>query len=76
MSLSQKQFIVDVKNLYPSSSHYTRNWDKLDREIREKKNETLERDAALNKLFQQIYSDGSDEVKQIIYGVWWYSFEY
>ena len=64
MSLSQKQFIVDVKNLYPSSSHYTRNWDKLDREIREKKNEKLERDAALNKLFQQIYSDGSDEVKR------------
>ncbi|KAM8959422.1 LOW QUALITY PROTEIN: protein SGT1 homolog [Lycaon pictus] len=60
-----KQFIADVKNLYPSSSHYTRNWDKLVGEIKEEeKNEKLEVDAALNKLFQQIYSDGSDEVKR------------
>lgn len=56
---------ADVKNLYPSSSHYTRNWDKLVGEIKEEeKNEKLEGDAALNKLFQQIYSDGSDEVKR------------
>ncbi|KAM6165432.1 protein SGT1 homolog [Erethizon dorsatum] len=62
---SSKQFIADVKNLYPSSSHYTRNWDKLVGEIKEEeKNEKLEGDAALNKLFQQIYSDGSDEVKR------------
>ncbi|VFV32365.1 suppressor of g2 allele of skp1 [Lynx pardinus] len=60
-----KQFVADVKNLYPSSSHYTRNWDKLVGEIKEEeKNEKLEGDAALNKLFQQIYSDGSDEVKR------------
>uniref|UniRef100_A0A452R6Z1 Protein SGT1 homolog n=1 Tax=Ursus americanus TaxID=9643 RepID=A0A452R6Z1_URSAM len=60
-----KRFIADVKNLYPSSSHYTRNWDKLVGEIKEEeKNEKLEGDAALNKLFQQIYSDGSDEVKR------------
>ncbi|XP_021569045.1 protein SGT1 homolog isoform X2 [Carlito syrichta] len=60
-----RQFIADVKNLYPSSSHYTRNWDKLVGEIKEEeKNEKLEGDAALNKLFQQIYSDGSDEVKR------------
>uniref|UniRef100_A0A8C3YBG7 Protein SGT1 homolog n=1 Tax=Catagonus wagneri TaxID=51154 RepID=A0A8C3YBG7_9CETA len=60
-----KQFTADVKNLYPSSSHYTRNWDKLVGEIKEEeKNEKLEGDAALNKLFQQIYSDGSDEVKR------------
>ncbi|RXN30176.1 SGT1 -like protein [Labeo rohita] len=50
---------------YPSSSHYTRNWDKVVGEIKEEeKNEKLEGDAALNKLFQQIYSDGSDEVKR------------
>ncbi|KAI5629517.1 protein SGT1-like, partial [Silurus asotus] len=53
------------QNQYPSSSHYTRNWDKLVGDIKEEeKNEKLEGDAALNKLFQQIYSDGSDEVKK------------
>lgn len=50
---------------YPTSSHYTRNWDKMVLDIsEEEKNEKLEGDAALNKLFQQIYSDGSDEVKR------------
>ncbi|CAM4490923.1 unnamed protein product, partial [Leuciscus chuanchicus] len=52
-------------NQYPSSSHYTRNWDKLVGEIKEEeKSEKVEGDAALNKLFEQIYSDGSDEVKR------------
>ncbi|XP_072513305.1 protein SGT1 homolog isoform X2 [Salminus brasiliensis] len=52
-------------NQYPSSSHYTRNWDKLVGDIKEEeKNEKMEGDAALNSLFQQIYSDGSDEVKR------------
>ncbi|XP_062422909.1 protein SGT1 homolog isoform X2 [Rhea pennata] len=60
-----KQFTSDTQHLYPSSSHYTRNWDKLVVEIKEEeKNEKLEGDAALNKLFQQIYSDGTDEVKR------------
>ncbi|XP_031414761.1 protein SGT1 homolog isoform X2 [Clupea harengus] len=52
-------------NQYPSSGPYTRNWDKLVGDIKEEeKNEKLEGDAALNKLFQQIYTDGSDEVKR------------
>nr|XP_006124435.1 protein SGT1 homolog isoform X3 [Pelodiscus sinensis]XP_025041075.1 protein SGT1 homolog isoform X4 [Pelodiscus sinensis] len=60
-----KQNTSDSQHLYPSSSHYTRNWDKLVIEIKEEeKNEKLEGDAALNKLFQQIYSDGTDEVKR------------
>ncbi|PVD35009.1 hypothetical protein C0Q70_06290 [Pomacea canaliculata] len=50
---------------YPSSSHFTRNWDKIEKEVKEEeKTEKLEGDAALNKLFQQIYADGSDEVKK------------
>lgn len=50
---------------YPSSSHYTHKWDKMVVDIsEEEKNEKLEGDAALNKLFQQIYCDGSDEVKR------------
>ncbi|XP_069614295.1 protein SGT1 homolog isoform X4 [Ranitomeya imitator] len=55
----------ETMHKYPSSSHYTKNWDKLVGEIKEEeKNENLEGDAALNHLFQQIYSDGSDEVKR------------
>ncbi|XP_058041559.1 protein SGT1 homolog [Ahaetulla prasina] len=50
---------------YPSSSHHTKNWDKLVVQIKEEEqSEKLEGDAALNKLFQQIYSDGTDEVKR------------
>lgn len=50
---------------YPSSSHYTRDWDKVVAEVKqEEKEEKPEGDAALNKLFQQIYQDGSDEVKK------------
>ncbi|XP_010888978.1 protein SGT1 homolog isoform X1 [Esox lucius] len=50
---------------YPSSAHSSRNWDKMVVDIsEEEKKEKLEGDAALNKLFQQIYSDGTDEVKR------------
>lgn len=50
---------------YPTSSHHTRKWDKMVVDIsEEEKNEKLEGDAALNQLFQQIYSDGSDEVRR------------
>ncbi|KAJ6661689.1 hypothetical protein lerEdw1_013211 [Lerista edwardsae] len=63
--LKQLAPVSDSMHLYPSSSHYTKNWDKLVVEIKEEeKNEKLEGDAALNKLFQQIYSDGTDEVKR------------
>ncbi|KAM9377826.1 protein SGT1 homolog [Pholidichthys leucotaenia] len=51
---------------YPLSSHPSSyKWDKMVVDIsEEEKNEKLEGDAALNKLFQQIYADGSDEVKR------------
>ena len=50
---------------YPTSSLHAKDWDKLEQEVKEEeKNEKLEGDAALNKLFQQIYSDGTDEVKK------------
>lgn len=56
---------VSPSDQYPSSSHYTRKWDKMVVDIsEEEKNEKLEGDAALNKLFQQIYCDGTDEVKR------------
>ena len=50
---------------YPSSAQQTRDWDKVVVEIsEEEKKDKPEGDAALNSLFQQIYSDGSDEVKR------------
>ena len=50
---------------YPSSSHYTRNWDKLGKEAEEEeKKDKKEGDAALNELFQKIYSDGTEETRR------------
>lgn len=63
--LQLKHFTPESMHKYPSSSHYTKNWDKLVVQIKEEeKDEKLEGDAALNHLFQQIYSDGNDEVKR------------
>ncbi|XP_061169617.1 protein SGT1 homolog [Saccostrea echinata] len=54
-----------VVSKYPTSSHYTRNWDKLVTEIKEEeKEEKLEGDAALNNLFQKIYADANDDTKK------------
>ncbi|XP_067663199.1 protein SGT1 homolog [Haliotis asinina] len=50
---------------YPSSNPVSRDWDKLAQEVtEEEKTEKKEGDAALNSLFQQIYSDGTDDVKR------------
>lgn len=50
---------------YPSSSHVGKDWDKVAAQIaNEEKDEKLEGEAALNQLFQQIYGDGSDEVRK------------
>jgi len=55
----------DDVHKYPSSSHYHHNWDALEAQMKaEEKDEKLEGDAALNKLFQQIYTDGSDETRR------------
>uniref|UniRef100_A0A8D0G5T7 Uncharacterized protein n=1 Tax=Sphenodon punctatus TaxID=8508 RepID=A0A8D0G5T7_SPHPU len=60
-----KQITPDPKHLYPSSSHYTRNWDQLVIEIKEEeKNEKLEGDAALNKLSTVLRTNWSDVGKQ------------
>ena len=51
--------------MYPTSCHTYRNWDKLAADIeKEEKDEKLEGDAALNALFEKIYGEGSDEVKR------------
>ena len=50
---------------YPSSRHVGKDWDKVAAQIsKDEKDEKLEGEAALNQLFQQIYGDGSDEVRK------------
>ncbi|ESO09288.1 hypothetical protein HELRODRAFT_168250 [Helobdella robusta] len=57
--------VSGVVKKYPSSSLHTKNWDQLVNDIKaEEKDEKLDGDAALNQLFQQIYADGSDDVKK------------
>jgi len=53
-------------HVYPSShAAGGKNWDKMVQEIKEEeKTEKDEGDAALNKLFQQIYGDGSEETRR------------
>jgi len=46
---------------YPSSSKIKKNWDAIDKSVEEDKPEG---DAALNKLFQDIFARGSDEQKR------------
>ena len=55
----------DRVHRYPTSFHQQRDWDQLAAEVKkEEKEEKPEGDAALNTLFQQIYKDGSDEVRK------------
>ncbi|XP_067134798.1 protein SGT1 homolog [Centruroides vittatus] len=66
-----KQFVGDSLNIkcdtskYPSSRPEKKDWDKIVVDIKkEEAEEKLEGEAALNQLFQKIYSEGSDEVKK------------
>eukprot|EP01027_Heterolobosea_sp_BB2_P006394 GEZU01009674.1.p1 GENE.GEZU01009674.1~~GEZU01009674.1.p1 ORF type:complete len:382 (-),score=124.08 GEZU01009674.1:58-1182(-) len=52
----------DPKN-YPSSSKKKKNWDLLDKEA-EKEEDKPEGEAALNKLFQQIYANADDDTRR------------
>lgn len=64
-SSSKTDQSVASTQMYPTSSHVHRNWDKLAADIeKEEKDEKLEGDAALNQLFQKIYGEGSDDVKR------------
>lgn len=50
---------------YPTSSSKKHDWDKIEAQLKaEEEDEKLEGDAALNKLFQKIYGQGSEETKR------------
>ncbi|XP_071847163.1 protein SGT1 homolog [Apostichopus japonicus] len=49
----------DDTHKHPTSSHYSRNWDKIAKEAEEE-----DKQDGVNDLFQKIYADGSDEVRK------------
>jgi len=51
------------KLAYPSSSRKAKNWDALEKEIGEDK-DNPEGDAALNALFQQLYRDADEDTRR------------
>ena len=51
--------------VYPSSAPRKKDWDKIESQLKkEEAEEKPEGEAALNQLFQQIYSGGSDEIRR------------
>jgi len=65
LTLMLGQSSCNTVHKYPSSSHCHHNWDALEAQMKaEEKDEKLDGDAALNKLFQQIYADGNDETRR------------
>ncbi|KAM7436220.1 Suppressor of G2 allele of SKP1 [Porites harrisoni] len=61
----KSQSDISTVHKYPSSRHVGKDWDKLAAQIaKDEKEEKLEGEAALNQLFQQIYGDGSEEVRR------------
>lgn len=55
---------TDIRK-YPSSSAHSTNWDKLVSDFdKEDEADKPEGDAALNKLFQQIYSGGNEDIRK------------
>jgi suppressor of G2 allele of SKP1 len=55
-----------AKSGYPTSStRGPKNWDAIERQVKEEEDkEALDGDSAVNKLFQKIYSEASDDVKR------------
>ncbi|XP_030501871.2 protein SGT1 homolog [Cannabis sativa] len=53
------------KPVYPSSKPRSRDWDKLEAQVKkEEKEEKLDGDAALNKLFRDIYKDADEDTRR------------
>lgn len=63
--LASRLKIQEKKPEYPTSSKKPKNWDKIAADIAaEEKDEKLEGDAALNKLFRDVYANGTDETRK------------
>eukprot|EP00732_Lithocolla_globosa_P006835 Lithocolla_globosa_v1_NODE_8232_length_846_cov_174.510746.p1 type:complete len:204 gc:universal NODE_8232_length_846_cov_174.510746:84-695(+) len=56
---------ADKPPQYPSSAKRSKDWNNLEKEVKQEESEEKpEGDAALNKLFQQIYSDATPETRR------------
>lgn len=66
--LPQKIIVPSVQSerpAYPSSKSRTKDWDKLEAEVKkEEKEEKLDGDAALNKLFRDIYQNADEDMRR------------
>jgi suppressor of G2 allele of SKP1 len=57
--------IQSERPAYPSSKSRTKDWDKLEAEVKkEEKEEKLDGDAALNKLFRDIYQSADEDMRR------------
>ncbi|XP_058778313.1 protein SGT1 homolog A-like [Vicia villosa] len=57
--------IQSERPTYPSSKSRTKDWDKLEAEVKkEEKEEKLDGDAALNKLFRDIYQNADEDMRR------------
>ena len=56
---------ADPKRTYPTSSKAPKDWDKIEGDAKEEeKNGNLDGDAALQRLFKQIYSNADEDTRR------------
>jgi len=56
---------TESASAYPSSSHFAKDWNKIEAEVKEEeKNEKLDGDEGLRNFFQNLYKDASDDTKK------------
>ncbi|RDY09747.1 Protein SGT1-like B, partial [Mucuna pruriens] len=60
-----KPIVQSERPAYPSSKPRTKDWDKLEAQVKkEEKEEKLDGDAALNKLFRDIYQNADEDMRR------------
>jgi len=64
-TISSTTSVADPKDNYPSSHKKRTDWNKLDKEMKEEEeNEKLDGDAAVQKLFRQIYGSADEDTRR------------
>ncbi|PPS04452.1 hypothetical protein GOBAR_AA16210 [Gossypium barbadense] len=55
---------ANQRPVYPSSKPKRVDWDKIEAQVKEEKDEKLDGDAALNKFFRDIYQDADEDTRR------------